>query len=247
MCNLYSMTSNKEAIREFARFLNVATNADNLASYPDVFANDFGPIVRNTGDGRELAECRWGMPSSENAIGNKNYDGGTTNIRRTWLPHWKPWLDIANRCVVPANAFCEPDQVGRTFKNQWFALDESRPLFFFAGIWTPQWTSVRKVKEGETTSDLYGFLTTDANKEVAQYHDKAMPVILRTPDEVEEWFALPVKEIKGFQERKKLPDGSLTLVSTDLKWDPPEATPRHEKVQKTVAVENVAPKQSNLF
>jgi putative SOS response-associated peptidase YedK len=31
----------------------------------------------------------------------------------------------------------------------WFALDESRPLAFFAGIWT-RWLSVRKVKEGET-------------------------------------------------------------------------------------------------
>jgi hypothetical protein len=30
------------------------------------------------------------------------------------------------------------------------ALDETRPLAFFAGIWT-RWTSVRKVKEGETT------------------------------------------------------------------------------------------------
>jgi putative SOS response-associated peptidase YedK len=41
----------------------------------------------------------------------------------------------------------------------WFALDESRPLACFAGIWT-NWTSVRKVKEGETTNDLFGFLTT---------------------------------------------------------------------------------------
>ena len=103
------------------------------------------------------------------------------------------------------------------------------------------------VREGETTSDLYGFLTTDANKEVAQYHDKAMPVILRTPDEVEEWFALPVKEIKAFQERKKLPDGSLMLVSTDLKWDPPGATPRHEKVEKPVAAKSESPQQTSLF
>lgn len=227
MCNLYSMMSNKEAVRAFAQFLRVTPNADNLKARPDIFANGYGPIVRATPEGRELATCRWGMPSSEQAIGTKNYDSGTTNIRRTWLPHWKPYLDIPNRCVVPATSFCEPDQVGRTFKNQWFALDESRPLFFFAGIWTPQWTSVRKVKEGKTTSDLYGFLTTDANKEVGQYHDKAMPVILRTPEEVEEWFTLPVKDIKDFQKAKKLPDGSLTIVSTGLKWDPPTATPSH--------------------
>jgi len=35
----------------------------------------------------------------------------------------------------------------------------------FAGIWTG-WTSVRKVKEGETTNDVFGFLTTEPNKEV---------------------------------------------------------------------------------
>jgi putative SOS response-associated peptidase YedK len=35
----------------------------------------------------------------------------------------------------------------------WFALDESRPLVCFAGMWT-SWTSVRKVREGETTNDL---------------------------------------------------------------------------------------------
>jgi putative SOS response-associated peptidase YedK len=35
----------------------------------------------------------------------------------------------------------------------WFALDETRPLACFAGIWT-NWTSVRKIKEGETTNDL---------------------------------------------------------------------------------------------
>ena len=33
-------------------------------------------------------------------------------------------------------------------------------------IWT-RWTSVRKVKEGETTNDLYAFLTTEPNAIVA--------------------------------------------------------------------------------
>ena len=47
----------------------------------------------------------------------------------------------------------------------WFAFDEARPLAFFAGIWT-RWTSVRKVKEGETTNDIFAFLTTEPNKEV---------------------------------------------------------------------------------
>jgi putative SOS response-associated peptidase YedK len=48
-----------------------------------------------------------------------------------------------------------------------------RPLAFFAGIWTPQWTSVRKLKEGEVTTDLFALLTTEPNKLVGTYHPKA--------------------------------------------------------------------------
>ncbi len=66
----------------------------------------------------------------------------------------------------------------------WFALDETRPLAFFAGIWT-RWTSVRKVKEGETTNDLFAFLTTEANGVVGAIHPKAMPAILTTLEEID--------------------------------------------------------------
>ena len=62
----------------------------------------------------------------------------------------------------------------------WFALnDDCARCAVFAGIWTT-WTSVRKVKEGETTNDLFGFLTTEPNDGVAAIHPKAMPVILTT-------------------------------------------------------------------
>jgi putative SOS response-associated peptidase YedK len=48
--------------------------------------------------------------------------------------------------------------------------------------WT-NWTSVRKVRTGEETIDVFGFLTTEPNAEVAPIHPKAMPVILTTPEE----------------------------------------------------------------
>src|SRR5208282_4108336 len=44
---------------------------------------------------------------------------------------------------------------------------------------TKNWYLFGKVKEGETTNDLYGFLTTAPNSEVKAIHPKAMPVILR--------------------------------------------------------------------
>jgi putative SOS response-associated peptidase YedK len=60
----------------------------------------------------------------------------------------------------------------------------SRPLALFAGIWK-RWRSVRKVKEGATTNDLFALLTTEPNAIVAPIHAKAMPVILTSPAEVD--------------------------------------------------------------
>jgi len=48
---------------------------------------------------------------------------------------------------------------------------------FFAGIEARGWTSVRKVKDGPTTDDLFAFLTCPPNAEVGAIHPKAMPVI----------------------------------------------------------------------
>src|ERR1700752_5187215 len=84
-------------------------------------------------------------------------DPGVTNIRNAASPHWRRWLGVENRCVVPFTSFSEfnKDAGG----DIWFACDESRPLNFFAGIWVPNCKSTRKVKEGEIEADLFGFLT----------------------------------------------------------------------------------------
>ncbi|HKN28450.1 MAG TPA: SOS response-associated peptidase, partial [Roseiarcus sp.] len=78
------------------------------------------------------------------------------------------------------------------------------------------------VKEGETTNDLFGFLTTEPNAEVKAIHPKAMPVILTTPAEVEMWLTAPTKDALALQ--KPLPDGALRIVARGLKTDAaPEA------------------------
>jgi putative SOS response-associated peptidase YedK len=94
----------------------------------------------------------------------------------------------------------------------WFALDQTRPLACFSGIWA-NWTSVRKVKEGETTNDL----TAEPNVEVGAIHPKAMPVILTTPAEVETWMTAPTDEALKLQ--RPLPNGSLRIVACGIKKD----------------------------
>lgn len=216
MCNLYSFTKGPGAIHEF---LDAVTNAaGNLQPQPGIFPDYKAPIVRNTASGRELAMARWGMPSPAFALKGRNSDPGITNVRNTESAHWRRWLDVEHRCVVPWTSFSEPaPQPDGTRPPAWFAFGQSRPLAFFAGIWVSGWKSVRKVKEGETVNDLFAFLTTDANKEVAVIHPKAMPVVLRTREEVEAWLMAP--PIDALKLQRPLPDGSLEIVAVGEKQD----------------------------
>jgi putative SOS response-associated peptidase YedK len=79
--------------------------------------------------------------------------GGVTNLRNTSSKHWQRWLGPENRCVVPFTSFSEYDTIDGKKVPVWFAIDESRPLLAFAGLWT-NWTCVRKAKEGEIIADV---------------------------------------------------------------------------------------------
>jgi putative SOS response-associated peptidase YedK len=76
---------------------------------------------------------------------------------------------------------------------------------------------VRKIKEGETTNDLFAFLTTDPNREVGAIHPKAMPVILTTLDEIETWMNARTEEALALQ--RPLPNASLVIVARGEKQD----------------------------
>ena len=133
MCNLYSITTNQTAIINLFRVIN--RYVGNLAPMPGVFPDYPAPVVRNTETGTEMVTMRWGMPPPPRTGGPP-----VTNIRNTSSPHWRGWLKPENRCLVPANSFAEyaPEPNPETKKKDvvWFALNEDRPLFAFAGIWT---------------------------------------------------------------------------------------------------------------
>jgi putative SOS response-associated peptidase YedK len=218
MCNLYSLTKGQQAIREFVDA--VRDLAGNLPLLPGVFPDYSAPIVRNSPQGRELALARWGMPTPAFALQGRKSDPGVTNVRNAGSPHWRRWLQRESRCVVPFTSFSENEVLPDGSRPPvWFALDETRPLAFFAGIWT-HWTSVRKIKEGETSNDLFAFLTTEPNAVVAPIHPKAMPVILTTRAEVDLWLTAPAQQALALQQ--PLPDGALRIVARGRKEDGPE-------------------------
>ena len=122
---------------------------------------------------------------------------------------------------MPFTSFSEfdgsTDDQGKKVGDTWFALHQSRPLAFFAGIWVENWTSVRKIRTGVETLDLFGFLTSQPNDVVGSIHSKAMPVILTTPEEVDVWLSAPKERAIGLQ--RALPDGVLQVVAVGTKAD----------------------------
>jgi putative SOS response-associated peptidase YedK len=212
MCNLYSLTKGQAAIRELARAMRDTTG--NLPPLPGIFPDQMAPVVRTARDGdeRELAMMRWGFPPVA-----KPGARPITNVRNLGSSYWRGWLKPEFRCVVPATSFCEYDEK-HAKRPTWFALGEDRPLFAFAGIWRP-WTGTRGTKahpvEGEHL--LYAFLTTEANAVVKPVHPKAMPVILRSADEIDRWMTAPTEEALELQ--RPLPDDALRIVATGPKKD----------------------------
>lgn len=215
-----------------------AANID-LSYRQFTYPNYSKPTVRLGVDGaHEIHFARWGMPSSSRRMmqltrkrtdrldkKGEEYDfktlmkiepdPGVTNIRDLDNGHWKRWQGVENRCLVPITAFCEPDQdFNKDNKPIWFAQTSERRLAYFAGLWTPH-ACVKTQKAGWEEMEVYGFLTTDANDVVKPFHQKAMPVFLRTPEEIDTWLRAPWGEARGLQ--KPLANDELERIEVPEK------------------------------
>jgi hypothetical protein len=134
---------------------------------------------------------------------------------------------------MPANSFSEyapePNPVTKKKDVVWFALNDERPLFAFAGIWT-EFKGDRGTKSKPILGPhlVYGFLTTAPNAIVEPIHPKAMPVILKTDEERDVWMRAPWDEAKTLQ--RPLPNTMLRIVTSSEREDPPPASALNQPI-----------------
>jgi putative SOS response-associated peptidase YedK len=220
MCNLYSMTTTHQAMRQLFRL----ESGCNQLRLPGIFPDYQAPIVRRSAAGeRELVAARWGMPTPP-ALLKGPIDRGVTSIRNLHSSYWLRWLKPEFRCLVPATSFSEPTDARDPVTGQkiwtWFALDESRPLFAFAGMWCT-WTGARGTQRNPAIGEhtLYGFLTTAPNEVVKPVNEKAMPAILTTAEECDAWLAAEPHD--AFKLWRPLPAEMLKVVAAGKREDTP--------------------------
>ena len=134
-----------------------------------------------------------------------------------------PYTGGAKRLETWRKAKCRPS---REIEIGGWETDAARLRPLLAGVYEggafryvgsvgtafPQGVAADLISEGEVTCGLFRFLTTDANAEVAIVQDKAMRVILTSPEEWDLWLSdAPWPAVKHLQ--RPLPDGSLTEVA----------------------------------
>jgi putative SOS response-associated peptidase YedK len=216
MCNRYASDIRKAGLEKefygFDEWSETRINPMLANTVLEVFPKSIGPVLKRSAKGDlEWARMRWGLP------GPPQFGGApVTNIRNVKSPHWRSLLGVAHRCLVPFTAFSEYEDASPKGKKviRWFAPPH-RGMLCFAGIWR-EWSGDygSKKEPNQGTHQLFSFLTTDANDLVFPVHAKAMPVVLQSDGERDEWMSAPADQIETIQSRV-LPKRALEIVPDD--------------------------------
>ncbi|HTR86220.1 MAG TPA: SOS response-associated peptidase family protein [Reyranella sp.] len=232
MCNLYERLAPEEipGLLEHYKLLGQEWNAvmareAAAANTPrQIYPKHRAPVLISV-DGHLTHEwMAWGMPgpSFPGKDGKPVRPSFLTNVRNTTSGHWKPWLAGAEvvvgrdknhggRCLVPASAFAEPDRrTSKPVQNRWFGRADGLP-WFFAGIWR-EWTGDHGTTKVPNVGKhrLFAFLTTEPNGVVKPVHEKAMPVMLRSAEDVKRWLLGTAADALELQ--KPAPDDAIIVV-----------------------------------
>ena len=192
MCNLYSIRTSRAALARKFRLSDNRMGA--FDALPAIFPGHMAPIIKQSEDGeRELVMRSWGFILLREGYAPKR----VTNTRddKATTKFWKDSFE-KRRCLVPATAFCEPDE-GKPARWHWFALNGGeRPLFAFPGIYR-QWKGPIKKDGPNVDIEVFSFMTTLPNTLTMTINHERSPVLLTEEAEFATWLSGTPEEAFG--------------------------------------------------
>ena len=193
MCNLYSIRTSRAALA--GRFQLSDNRMAAFEPLSAIFPGHMAPIIKPSADGeRELVMRSWGFVLLRDGYAPKR----VTNTRddKASSKFWKDSFEN-RRCLVPATAFCEPDE-GKPARWHWFALKgkDERPLFAFAGIYR-QWNGPIRKDGPKVDLAVFSFMTTLPNTLTQTINHERSPVLLTEEVEFATWLTGSPEEAFG--------------------------------------------------
>ena len=150
-------------------------------------ADRSAPVIRQTDDGHEFIQLRWGFPPT------KPKGPPIINFRSE-----KRRFPVG-RCLVPASHFYEFTGK-KSPKTKWKFTKVGEDWFCFAGLWRP-------TPEGGAAFTL---LTTEPGPDVAPIHDRQMVILNR-----DDWTSWLIDSARGRASEavaRRQPDGGAGQV-----------------------------------
>jgi putative SOS response-associated peptidase YedK len=157
--------------------------APNLEPRDDIWPTDTAAVIRQTEDGHEFIQLRWGFPPT------KPKGPPVINFRSEGRKFSK------GRCLIPASHFFEFTGK-KSPKTKWKFTRAREEWFCFAGLWRP-------MPEGGAAFTL---LTIEPGLDVAPIHNRQVVVLERA--DWAAWLDLARPEAELL---KPLPAGSLEV------------------------------------
>ena len=196
MCGRFTLTLAKDVIESsLGVYLNELEPSYNIAPTQSVLS-----IVQGNEEKR-AGFMRWGLIPSwakDKKIGSRMINARSETVDEK--PSFKPLLS-RRRCLIVADSFYEWDQHGEEKQPYRFSLKDE-PVITFAGLWD-RW------QEEDKEIISCTILTTDANKEMNQFHHR-MPVILDN-EKREKWLDRSLTDHPSLKSLlTPLPNGALT-------------------------------------
>lgn len=179
MCGRYNLITDAQALIDYFEIKRALFDVEQLRPRYNIAPGQDVPIVRDTGNGRELAPARWGLVPHWSKEARTKYS--TINARAETVAEKPAYRESfkRKRCLIPATGFYEWSQTGGR-KTPHHIRRPDAGLLAFAGLWD-HW---EKAGEG---FDSCSIIVTAANAVVRPLHER-MPVILN-PAQYDNWLA----------------------------------------------------------